>query len=201
MPETLGTLSQCSQLADAMESLLAAHAKTELRCRDAEDRLALREQLHSEQVAELEARHRILQERSVSVGAWAEQHRIGTRKLEAKHTELAGRHESLTKQHTELAGRHESLTKQHAALTEKHSQLTEKHSQLTEKHETLTKHSDELKQRHGGLAKDLAATTERLTSTLARMSQLELQLRDTQARSEERHKCLMGEIGRWGSGR
>jgi chromosome segregation ATPase len=159
MPTLSDTLERCSTLADAMETLITSRSATEQRAQELEDKLALHQQLHSEKVAELEARHRILQDRAVSVSAWAEQHRIGTRKMEAKHS-------ALQTKHNELAASHSELTERHAKLTEKHSELLKRHTDTAKKLTTLT-------EKHGAAAQKQLALINELSAAKTLSAQLQ----------------------------
>jgi len=160
MPTLSDTLERCSTLADAMETLITSRSATEQRAQELEDKLALHQQLHSEKVAELEARHRILQDRAVSVSAWAEQHRIGTRKMEAKHSALQTKHNELAASHSELLKRHTDTAKKLTTLTEKHGAAAQKQLALINELSAAKTLSAQLQSRNSDLMRDLAALAE-----------------------------------------
>ena len=161
MPTLSDTLERCSTLADAMETLITSRSATEQRAQELEDKLALHQQLHSEKVAELEARHRILQDRAVSVSAWAEQHRIGTRKMEAKHSALQTKHNELAASQQMMLGFHS-----YAKLTEKHSELLKRHTDTAKKLTTLT-------EKHGAAAQKQLALINELSAAKTLSAQLQ----------------------------
>ena len=140
-------------LADTAEGL-------RLSCQSAEGRVLLAQQLNSDRMQELAAKTQILQERCVSLGALAEQHRIAHARQE---THAKGLAEALAQQeakHGALMDRHSELQRSHAeqlAMQEaKHGALMDRYADLQKAHaKALVLHSDlqALQEKHTELQK------------------------------------------------
>lgn len=158
-PDTHQTLQRrCQSMAEAVEALSRSHSTMEERARGAESRLEVQRQLHAENTAELRARHKILQERAVSLAAWAEQHRIASRKHSEKLSQITDHHRALTEENGRLKEQHASLQRDLHSLTDRHSAALKTLASLEQSHRQAVAASEE---RHRRLVNELCKLSTR----------------------------------------
>lgn len=154
----------CTLLSDAMSELSASHRGMQERALTAEARLELQRQLHADNTADLHARHTILKERAVSMAAWAQQHRLASR----KHAEKLG---ALEEAHGRLKDEHAALKEAHQRLTERHDGLGKDFAKLAERHVSALRTLDALERSHRLAAEKSEERHRSLVNEISRLEQ------------------------------
>lgn len=151
----------CKSLAAAIDALSRSHKE---QANAAESRLELQRQLHADSTADLHARHTILKERAVSMAAWAQQHRLASR----KHAEKLG---ALEEAHGRLKDEHAALKEAHQRLTERHDGLGKDFAKLAERHVSALRTLDALERSHRLAAEKSEERHRSLVNEISRLEQ------------------------------